>query len=1220
MVRFTPSVLLQLARTYGNRFFYEFGLHCATHQIRIILVSCVVITSLFYPALALYTWSARPGFLSILDVTRSQYPQDLENLWTGHETLRVLEDAVSRAKTRASCLADNALRVERILIHSPFDGGVNHQILQSTLDLERRIDQLDLACLKRDDGSCFVLSPLAFWRHNEAALHADTNILDTLLTQNASISGLQITPQMVLAGRGSDEPQVSGTHFDYAMFIALTYFFPNSDCLGEAEHRAWLHAIDAASLGAPRRSDPTQEATLIALQYDPSLLHPRQWTAISALLCLAYTGFVIYVSWSVRRMDSLHSRIGVTFTALVEIAVSTITSISVCALVGFKVTMVPWEILPIVIVFVGAENMFNLVDAVGKTSVTLSVKQRIAHGLSHAGTSNTLKVVSYNSILGVIAVFSVGAIRQFCVFAVVVLVAHWFLAHTFFMAVLSIDIQRLELDDLLRQNPNLEPTTPPVSKPSSKNQAHSPGEKAMILLQGLLRGRATKNISLLMLLAITGTLYYTTYPTVHVEEMQPALIRPKTNLSSNLPNSQTPAWDIWTTLNPNGTALHLRIESPTILTFNHHQKSQSNETHMPQRSRFSMRFLFWFLKIVALPITVTTTILWGILLYLLKDAELLEAQRNRLDPNAPDVVEDDISVFDGEILFSTLPRAFRSDVELIASSKDGSIVVSVGVQNEVVIWRVPGWTHAAIDVTDVLLRSPSTSSASSTLTSLAVDKEGRYCAVGTGAGGIFVWSIGKTGLTPLPPLTLVNSSATVLDLHFISSAAATTSHRTPPQSESSSPTEYQHPVWLLAVYENGLAAKWDLGLTPNVTYFTPSTKASLVRTQLLRLQSDDGAFFGFCLDDGALELAEVPGSKGLISPDNCLRAGNHGDLVTKASLCTPEILGSTRLVIAAATESGTVSLWDGSGELIYTVDDVRGRVTQLRVSPAPSGACASCGKLPLVGFSLAFSVDNIVHAFRICMSDQARRCTCNVHLPRRIPSRDSLGRHSRTTSIAPSPGSSSPLIPRAPLATIFEPPPFPISGHGIHSRRASEKDSSLRRSLETQSVPTTLDDHDLLSPLDATRPSFGASIWQHVFVVRVVDAICDRGAWDFSDGRIMGVRRKPRIVKSTKASTIAESAGLTLATLDRWELWSFDFSGTKVQSSALARLVESVETPAMSRASLSSTSSGSSSRSTRKNETPPRLPFTRVSPFLMTKTHGLAGFGNTVGIFNLAPV
>jgi hypothetical protein len=89
------------------------------------------------------------------------------------------------------------------------------------------------------------------------------------------------------------------------------------------------------------------------------------------------------------------------------------------------------------------------VDAVGKTSVTLSVKQRIAEGLSRAGTSNTLKVVSYNAILGVITVFSAGAVRQFCIFAIVVLVAHWFLAHTFFMAVLSIDVQRLEVCDII---------------------------------------------------------------------------------------------------------------------------------------------------------------------------------------------------------------------------------------------------------------------------------------------------------------------------------------------------------------------------------------------------------------------------------------------------------------------------------------------------------------------------------------------------------------------------------------------------------------------------------------------------------------------------------------------------------------------------------------------------------------------------------------------------
>jgi hypothetical protein len=98
-----------------------------------------------------------------------------------------------------------------------------------------------------------------------------------------------------------------------------------------------------------------------------------------------------------------------------------------------------------VIVYVGAENMFALVNAVVGTSIALPVKTRIAEGLSRAGASNTLKVVAYNCILGPIAVLSHGAIRQFCAFAIVVLVAHWSLVHTFFIAVLSIDIQRLEV-------------------------------------------------------------------------------------------------------------------------------------------------------------------------------------------------------------------------------------------------------------------------------------------------------------------------------------------------------------------------------------------------------------------------------------------------------------------------------------------------------------------------------------------------------------------------------------------------------------------------------------------------------------------------------------------------------------------------------------------------------------------------------------------------------
>lgn len=100
-------------------------------------------------------------------------------------------------------------------------------------------------------------------------------------------------------------------------------------------------------------------------------------SVITVLPYALYIVFFVYFSGSMRRMDTVHSRVGLCFTGLVEILVSTIASLSVCALGGLKITMVPWQvpslpvipasedrirsILPAVVIVVGAENMFRLV-------------------------------------------------------------------------------------------------------------------------------------------------------------------------------------------------------------------------------------------------------------------------------------------------------------------------------------------------------------------------------------------------------------------------------------------------------------------------------------------------------------------------------------------------------------------------------------------------------------------------------------------------------------------------------------------------------------------------------------------------------------------------------------------------------------------------------------------------------------------------------------------
>ncbi|KAF8869209.1 sterol-sensing domain of SREBP cleavage-activation-domain-containing protein [Gymnopilus junonius] len=1180
--------MLQWARTLMQRFFLQLGLHCATHQVRVILISCVVITSLFYPALDLYT-SSRDSSQSFLDALISPHTsslrteRDLVNIWAGQDTLRVHEDPFTRAKCR------DALRVERILIQSQLvedDGALNHQVLRSTLKLERRLQELasggDSPCLKKPDGQCLIISPLAFWNYEEAALASDLNILDTLgHFKNVSVSGIPITPNMVLAGRGSYEHHVGGSKFDYARFLALTYFFPNSPCSGSsAEHSQWVHTIQDAVIQNAEVTVQVPEATLIALEYDPERTTIKGWSAMSAFLYLAYIAFFAYVCWSVRYMDAVHSRLGVTFTALVEIAVSTITSLSVCALVGFRITMVPWELLPIVIIFVGAENMFNLVDAVGRTSVTLPVKQRIAEGLGRAGTSNTLKVVSYNAILGVIAVFAAGAVRQFCTFAIVVLVAHWSLAHTFFMAVLSIDIARLELEELLRRDTSLIPSAQPLLndvQSTKQKQPRSGLPKLIHTTQALLKGRAATNVSLLMLLAMAATLYYTTY-TASTSTMNSSLPKALGAVSRTKarPTSDaiSTAERIWKTLNIAHTQLlHLRIELPTIITFSPDLTSKASEMQASYRSRYTMRtfsFVLWVLTILVLPIAATTSALYG-------TRSLLEAQRHKPEGDAGSRALEDARALQGQISFSTLPRGFQSDVELIAASKDGRTIVSVGLHNEILVLNADTKKQVTIDAEDAFLRMASTSSRmESTITSVTVDDAGRFFAIGTSTGLIAVWTVEKAAwrVKPLPWLALDNSSAGV--------------------TEMCSYQPFNNSI-LLATYENGVAARWTVGVLPTVAFFTPSRRAPIVIPE-------DRVLIAFCLDDGTLELVETGDFEPTMLNDCCLKPGNAFDMVWKVHACRAEMNGSMRFIVAAATEAGTVSLWDGLTE----------------------NTCHFCGQLPMESLAVAFSVDHNIRFSKLYLDDQTRRCACSRTHPqqqrlRRVSSRESLGRRSRSSSTASS-QMGSPHISRARLATAFETlaSPFPVSGHGVHSRRASEKEARRSTELLTVPFPGTLgaaEDYDISSNgsilghynTGSTTPTstyVSQSVWRNAMLVPLADVTCERGCWDVTSKRFVGVRRKARSQgkpKSTVASDWGPS-GLTSATLERWEIWMFDPATALLRSSLLA--------------SLSPPSSEAIGRSSTSSLSSPRLPFTRVSPLLVTSSPALAGFGNTIGVFH----
>ncbi|KAI8600321.1 sterol-sensing domain of SREBP cleavage-activation-domain-containing protein [Dissophora ornata] len=163
---------------------------------------------------------------------------------------------------------------------------------------------------------------------------------------------------------------------------------------------------------------------------------------------MAYFVMFLYISLSVGRVDLVKSKYGLGIAAVATVFVSLMMSIGLCSVFGVTLTLMPWEILPFMIIVVGVENINILVHAVVETSMDLPVKERVGRGLGTVGVSITMTLLAELCLLIIGAMTTIPAVQEFCTFAIAAVIMDYLLQMTFFITVISIDIRRLELSDL----------------------------------------------------------------------------------------------------------------------------------------------------------------------------------------------------------------------------------------------------------------------------------------------------------------------------------------------------------------------------------------------------------------------------------------------------------------------------------------------------------------------------------------------------------------------------------------------------------------------------------------------------------------------------------------------------------------------------------------------------------------------------------------------------
>ncbi|KAH0558719.1 hypothetical protein GP486_004634 [Trichoglossum hirsutum] len=253
----------------------------------------------------------------------------------------------------------------------------------------------------------FFHSPLLYWNCSATAIEADSDLLDTINERSHRVSSVNLTLRhsTVFAGK-----QFSRDRLIAADALVITFFHRMDPEIGELwNSRAEKLAKDATgSLTLYPANGKVKRFRLYEFRFEPMSLRE------DVLLGVAYLLMVLYVILNLRKLRAVKSKLGLVATVIAQV--------------------------------------FQLINAVLMTPPEVPTITRISSAIGNIGHLALARAAQNLFILWVLG--KVVWVTAFCVFSSIALVFDLFFHLTFFLAVLSVEVQRMDLQDSLdRVNP-----------------------------------------------------------------------------------------------------------------------------------------------------------------------------------------------------------------------------------------------------------------------------------------------------------------------------------------------------------------------------------------------------------------------------------------------------------------------------------------------------------------------------------------------------------------------------------------------------------------------------------------------------------------------------------------------------------------------------------------------------------------------------------------------
>ncbi|XP_005098950.1 protein patched homolog 1 isoform X2 [Aplysia californica] len=403
--------------------FERIGLSIGTHPWRYIL-GCVIVAAL-----------TGLGLLAFNEVS------DPDKLWVPNDAQVLRDKDWISANYPSTVVREQIIAVgqgNNILTPSGISALLDIYQNSTTISTSNGITLSDV-CLKAG-ANCLVYSVLEIWSYNDATIRSLTQdeIVDAVNNVNTSAlygSSFDITTYL-----GSRTTNSSG-HITAAAAASMVWLTEGNETM-ESTTEAWEakflelgqagHADLASTYVFARRSFSDESGD--AIQGDVMLLS------------IGYFIVIIFVFLVLGKFNQLEQRIWLSLGGFICVGFSMLVSIGLSS--AFQQDYGPLQsVLPFLLLGIGVDDMFVIMGALNNLRPDeqgYDIPHKMADVLRHAGVSITVTSLTDFVAFMIGATTIIPALRSFCIYAGVGIIALYVFQALFFSACLTLDLRRME--------------------------------------------------------------------------------------------------------------------------------------------------------------------------------------------------------------------------------------------------------------------------------------------------------------------------------------------------------------------------------------------------------------------------------------------------------------------------------------------------------------------------------------------------------------------------------------------------------------------------------------------------------------------------------------------------------------------------------------------------------------------------------------------------------